>query len=137
MKYALIIDGVVKQVQPYFQDGFVEVDETVFCGMILQNGEFVKPPMSLEEARFHFEELTTNLIQSKVYEYNFINKTAFGNIHSCANYRFDTNYTHQPFCAKVWDWNVRLWDTVRAWQDTLTQIPTDDQWLEIVEEVEF
>ena len=45
MKFALIIDGVVKQVQPYFQDGFIEVGDDVCCEMLLVDGEFINPPI--------------------------------------------------------------------------------------------
>ena len=38
MKYALIENGIVKQVQPYTQTGFIKVDETVICGMV-DNGD--------------------------------------------------------------------------------------------------
>ena len=38
MKYAKITDNVVVQVQPYLEDGFIEVDDSTFCGMI-DNGD--------------------------------------------------------------------------------------------------
>lgn len=56
-------------------------------------------------------------IQSKVIEYNKANSTMFKDVHSCANYRHDTEYTHKPFCAAVWAWNVAVWEYIRAEQD--------------------
>lgn len=43
MKYALIESGVVVQIQPNKQDGFIEVDNSVVCGMIGHDGGFIIP----------------------------------------------------------------------------------------------
>lgn len=42
-KYALIVDGVVKQIQPYHERGFVEVSMDIFPGMIEKDGAFIVP----------------------------------------------------------------------------------------------
>lgn len=50
MKYALIIDGVVTQVQPNEETGFIEVDDDVVCGMIDNGlGIFAIPPKTADE----------------------------------------------------------------------------------------
>lgn len=43
MKYALIIDGKVEQVQPNEEIGFVEVDDEVVCGMVKEGVNFIIP----------------------------------------------------------------------------------------------
>ena len=55
MKYALIENGIVKQVQPYTQVGFVEVPDYVCYGMV-DNGDGTftvsdKDPVALAEKR--------------------------------------------------------------------------------------
>lgn len=49
MKYALIIDGRVKQIQPYAQAGFVECPDGVFCEFLAVKNdvewEFTAPPI--------------------------------------------------------------------------------------------
>ena len=44
MKYALIESGVVVQVQPNEQNGFIEVADNIHCGL-LYNGETFTPPV--------------------------------------------------------------------------------------------
>ena len=43
MRYALIISGVVKQVQPNKQDGFIEVENNIICGMLCDGTSFSNP----------------------------------------------------------------------------------------------
>jgi hypothetical protein len=50
MKYALIKDGIVVQVQPDAQDGFVEIADDVCCGQIFQDGSFVNPPSVFDKS---------------------------------------------------------------------------------------
>ena len=42
--FARIVEGVVKQVQPNYQEGFVRVGSGVFCGQVSLDGGFVNPP---------------------------------------------------------------------------------------------
>jgi len=62
------------------------------------------------------EQAVTALIQSEVTKYNEANGTVFGSVHSCANYATTDGYTHQPFCASVWAWNVAVWEKCREIQ---------------------
>lgn len=48
-KYALIKEGIIVQIQPNKQDGFIEVPEDVVCGMILQDDVFVNPPKTQDQ----------------------------------------------------------------------------------------
>ena len=44
MKYAKIVGGVVTQVQPYIEKGFIEVPDDIVYGMIQQaDGSFIAP----------------------------------------------------------------------------------------------
>ena len=46
MKYAKIESNKVVQVQPYPEDGFVEIPDSIVCGMIKEtDGTFVNPPI--------------------------------------------------------------------------------------------
>ena len=50
MKYAKIENGIVKQLQPNKQDGFVEVGNSIFCGMIENiDGTFSIPDKTQEQ----------------------------------------------------------------------------------------
>lgn len=44
MRYAKLINDIVVQIQPNNQDGFIEVDNKVVCGMI-KNGEVFENPV--------------------------------------------------------------------------------------------
>lgn len=49
MKYVLLNESnVVIQVQPYKEDGFVECEDHVVCGMVKDGDAFIVPPMSNE-----------------------------------------------------------------------------------------
>lgn len=93
--------------------------------------------VAIDEAVKHFENKTSELINQKVVDYNKANGTAFGGVHAAANYRFDTGYTHQPFCQQVWTYNVAIWEAIRNWHSTLTAIPTDEDWQAVVDTVVF
>ena len=43
MKYAKLENNIVVQIQPNKEKGFVEVDDTVVCGMVLEDGLFTIP----------------------------------------------------------------------------------------------
>lgn len=52
MKYALIENGVVTQMQPNMQDGFIQVNDSVVCGMIQDGDNFTSPepaPKSIQQ----------------------------------------------------------------------------------------
>ena len=48
MKYALIENNIVTQIQPNLEEGFVEVSDDIVCGMVQQGNEFVLPPKQFE-----------------------------------------------------------------------------------------
>ena len=50
MAWVKIENNIVIQKQPYQENGFVEVADTVVCGMIQQGDSFVVPPKTLEQA---------------------------------------------------------------------------------------
>lgn len=54
------------------------------------------------------------LIQSKVDDYNKANQLTITDVKSCALYAQIEGYTHKPFCAAVWAWNVQVWESARS-----------------------
>ena len=50
MVWVKIENNIVVQKQPYQEDGFVEVADTVICGMEQVGDSFVVPPQSFESA---------------------------------------------------------------------------------------
>jgi len=50
MAWVKIENNIVVQKQPYQEDGFVEVADTVICGMEQVGDSFVVPPQSFESA---------------------------------------------------------------------------------------
>lgn len=71
MKYALIIDNIVVQIQPNPQDGFIEVEDNICCGMIEQGITFVNPvfektPEEIEVERIQsIKQRAGEIIKSK------------------------------------------------------------------------
>ncbi len=62
MKFALIENGIVLQIQPNKQDGFIEVDDSVICGMLVDGGVFTTPepePKSPYQAMSDLESTRT------------------------------------------------------------------------------
>jgi len=64
MKYAKIENDVVVQVQPNKQDGFVEVEDSVICGMV-KNGEIFEIPKKSDEEinQKRLNEIDIRLVQ--------------------------------------------------------------------------
>ena len=49
MRYASIVENKIVQIQPNQQEGFIEVDDTVTCGMIRnEDGTFSVPPQTAQ-----------------------------------------------------------------------------------------
>jgi quinol monooxygenase YgiN len=65
------------------------------------------------EYRKKCEDAITQYIQTEVERYNATNDVIFRDIHSCKAYADVQGYTHQPFCATVWAWNVDVWEAAR------------------------
>lgn len=79
------------------------------------------------------EEDIAHLIYGKVDEYNQANSVAFKDIYACAFYRDMMDYTHQPFCASVWEWQTRVWEFARSelakMKDGTREIPTTEEFI--------
>lgn len=73
MKYAKIENNIVIQIQPNPEDGFIEVDDDVVCGMIQkEDGSFVNPvfektPEEIENERISEINSMTEKIITKPY----------------------------------------------------------------------
>lgn len=72
-------------------------------------------------------------IQKEVDDYNKANGLQFRDVHSCANYKDNTDYAHQGFCLSVWNWNVAVWETARMIQASVFAgtrgLPAKDEFL--------
>ena len=81
--------------------------------------------------------LISKAIQIELDSYNLSNGIYIANVHNAESYSRKDGYTHQPFCTQIWDWNVELWEFMRAWQQTLTEIPTKEDILNKMSEKPF
>ena len=75
MKYIKLVNGVVVQVQPNEQEGFIKCDDYVVCGMIQQGDEFVIKPKPQTE--IDAELLAQEVADKKAYllrtDFKFLN----------------------------------------------------------------
>lgn len=63
MRFAKLENNIVVQIQPNKEKGFVEVDDSVCCGMILENGKFITPTIVKTEEEL--EQIRINAINQK------------------------------------------------------------------------
>lgn len=65
MKYALIVNGVVEQVQPNKQEGFIKVDDSVVCGMVYDGKDtFSNPEKTPEEVQSNINDEALTYLSS-------------------------------------------------------------------------
>jgi hypothetical protein len=62
MKYALIENNIVIQIQPNLEEGFVEVSDDIVCGMVQVGDSFVVPPQSFDNAMANLRLERNNLL---------------------------------------------------------------------------
>ena len=62
MAWVKIENNIVVQKQPYQEDGFVEVADTVICGMEQVGDSFVVPPQSFDNAMANLRLERNNLL---------------------------------------------------------------------------
>ena len=67
MAWVKIENNIVVQKQPYQEDGFVEVTDTVICGMEQVGDSFVVPPKTLEEVMLELREKRNSLLKETDY----------------------------------------------------------------------
>ena len=67
MAWVKIENNIVVQKQPYQEDGFVEVADTVICGMEQVGDSFVVPPKRLEQAMAELREERNSLLKETDY----------------------------------------------------------------------
>ena len=119
-------------------------------GMYLKYGdgechfEAIIPPtqeeldaIALAQAEVRFISMTDSHIQAEVDKYNVANGVLFSSIHNCTTYKDVASYPHQAFCQNIIQWNADVWETVRAYQLTLTSIPTDEEFQAVLDGVIF
>ena len=91
----------------------------------------------LDNAITHFTETTSQFIHKKISDYNTDNKIALSSIHSCESYSRVEDYPHKDFCLKVWLWSVKIWVAVRDYQNSMSEIPSDEEFQKVLDSVIF
>jgi hypothetical protein len=67
MAWVKIENNIVVQKQPYQEDGFVKVADTVICGMEQVGDSFVVPQKTLEQAMVELREERNSLLKETDY----------------------------------------------------------------------
>ena len=67
MAWVKIENNIVVQKQPYQEDGFVEVADTVICGMEQVGDSFVVPPQTFDSAMANLRAKRNNLLTETDY----------------------------------------------------------------------
>ena len=62
MRYAKIENDIVVQIQPNKEKGFVQVDDSVICGMVVSGDTFVVPEKSEIDIQIEFRMLRDSLL---------------------------------------------------------------------------
>ena len=126
-----------------FGDGksrFVPIESWEFKQW-LSEGNTPEPEFTAAEllanAITHFEEMTTQFIESKVQAYNQANGLAFANIDAFPKYAINTSSQHYAIANKFIIYADKVWGAVRAYQATLTAIPTDAEFQAVLDGVVF
>lgn len=97
------------------------------------------PPIakSMDEVIQHFTDMTTEYIESKVQAYNQSNGLAFVNIDAFPKYAINAASQHHAIANQFIIYADKVWGAVRAYQATLTAIPTDAEFKAILDGVVF
>ena len=67
MAWVKIENNIVVQKQPYQEDGFVEVSDSVICGMEQVGDSFVVPPQTFDSAMANLRAKRNNLLTETDY----------------------------------------------------------------------
>jgi len=90
-----------------------------------------------KEAVSYFKNKTKAFLQERVDAYNTLYGLDFESVHNCESFSRHQGYTHQVWCGKVFTWSVNVWEVVRDYQDTLTVLPTDEEFQAVLDSVDF
>ena len=91
----------------------------------------------MESVLQKFTDTTTAYIESKVTAYNVANGLAFKDIDSFTKYAINPLSVHHTIANKFAAYADRVWTTVRNYQATATGIPTDEEFLALLDSVVF
>lgn len=97
MKYAKIENGIVIQTQPNQEDGFLEVKDSVYCGMKLENGEYVIPPKTTEQIKAEFINTIQVMLDTKAQEKSYDNIVS-----ACSYAGYDNPFRAEGEAYGVW-----------------------------------
>jgi len=89
----------------------------------------------LKAAMDNFLAMTEAHIRTPINDYNLANGLAFSDAHHCESWSRDDTYEHQAFCIRAWDFHRNVYKTVRAYQATMSVIPTDAEFQAVLDSV--
>lgn len=94
----------------------------------------------LSQAMSNLVSMTDKHIQAEVEKYNEANNVLFGSIHNCSTYVTLDTYPHQAFCIAIIKWNADVWEAVRTYQASQTELgvlPTEEEFQAVLDSVVF
>jgi hypothetical protein len=91
-----------------------------------------------EIAESNFTNKINEAIQKEVELLNISLGVKYSDIHNCKSYALTPTYEYQAECQAITDWAfLTVWPTMRAWQKTLTAIPTDTEFQAELDKIPF
>jgi hypothetical protein len=112
----------------------IEVD---IHGNVTEHEDAPATPITREQAIAHLEDMTFAYIQSKIDTYNLANGVKFRGIDSFTKYAINTSSQHNAIANQFIVYADNIWKAVRAYQKTLTSIPTDAEVQAVLDGVAF
>jgi hypothetical protein len=112
----------------------IEVD---IDGNITEHEDAPATPITREQAIAHLEDMTFAYIQSKIDAYNLANGVKFPSIDAFTKYAVNTSSQYNAVANQFLVYADNIWKTFRAYQKTLTTVPTDAEVKAVLDGVAF
>lgn len=84
-----------------------------------------------------FTDITTNYIEAKVQAYNIANGLAFKDIDAFTKYTVTPTSSHNAIANQFITYADKVWLAARAYQSTATTIPTEAEFVAVLDSVVF
>ena len=85
----------------------------------------------------HFTGMVDATITAKIQAYNKANGVAFANADAFTKYAINTSSQHYAIANQFITWIDNLWAEARTYQATATTVPTDEEFLAVLDAVVF
>jgi hypothetical protein len=112
----------------------IEID---IYGNITEHEDAPIIQITLEQSIAHLESITDAYIQNKIDAYNLENGVKFKNIDSFSKYAINTASEYNAIANKFIEYSDTIWRSIRAYQATITTIPTDTEFKAVLDRVIF